>query len=392
MNITIISHLYPATALPFQGKFIQDHVKLLEASDSLKPSLIVPTPYALPFTSRWHHNHDRLIPSGCPQKRCRYLSIPRRKLPALTRSTLSSALLSELNNQNPDIIHLHWLFPDGISIPALKKAGYTCVLTVHGSDWYKSLSSPSLMKILQESLNTADRILCSGPDLKSDIAERFPEIQDKIIVIYNMVDPDKYYVADSARKSELRTTLNWDNNATHSLTVANIRHEKGIDVLLEAASNDDYENHYYHIIGKDDRDEYSRSLHAYCSEQNLSNVVFHQPVSPDLLSDYYDAADFYVLPSRSEGFNVSLLEATASGLPVVATEAGSSDRLIDETNGELVPPEDTVALQQAIQRMTTNYMKYDRQRIRSNTIKQYGTKPFLQKLTDLYRQALDSAS
>ncbi|MCW5877453.1 MAG: glycosyltransferase family 4 protein [Anaerolineales bacterium] len=67
---------------------------------------------------------------------------------------------------------------------------------------------------------------------------------------------------------------------------------------------------------------------------------------------WLQAADVYVQPSLSEGLSIALLEAMASGLPIVATQVGAAGKLIrDGEHGLLVPPEDTAALSVALQRL-----------------------------------------
>lgn len=77
-------------------------------------------------------------------------------------------------------------------------------------------------------------------------------------------------------------------------------------------------------------------------------VEFLGRVAHDRLGPVYRRAKIFVLPSLSESSSNSLLEALASGLPVVATDTGGNPELINTRNGILVPPVDSQSLARAI--------------------------------------------
>src|SRR5690606_14878313 len=91
----------------------------------------------------------------------------------------------------------------------------------------------------------------------------------------------------------------------------------------------------FHIIGTRGNDRFNEQNLEQIKKSAIKNVFLHNPVPPQELLNYYHAADFYVLPSRREGFNVSILEAMSTGLPIVATPVGGNRELINKATGIL---------------------------------------------------------
>ena len=130
------------------------------------------------------------------------------------------------------------------------------------------------------------------------------------------------------------------------LTVARHDPVKGLDVLLEAMALVAPPTRLV-IIG--DGPESDR-LHAQRAALGLEERVEFRPLSWDVrAADLMWAFDGMVLPSRLEGFPVTIVEAMLAGLPVVATQVGSVDEAVAPgVTGWIVPPEDPAALAAAI--------------------------------------------
>lgn len=133
------------------------------------------------------------------------------------------------------------------------------------------------------------------------------------------------------------------------VTVANLRPEKSHDVLLEAFARTAAKRRLrLRIVG----DGPCRSaLERQARELGLGRRVEFLGHREDV-ADLLGLSDLFILPSRSEAFPNSALEAMASGLPVIASAVGGLLDLIDDgRNGLLVPPGDAGALTAAIDRL-----------------------------------------
>jgi mannosyltransferase len=189
--------------------------------------------------------------------------------------------------------------------------------------------------------------------------------------------------------------LDWKDQQAHALCVANIRHEKGIDVLVDALSqlqnNPEYQelNHgqplLVHVIGMQEKGEYLDSIQERLENQPELPIILHEPVSPDQLKTYYQAADFFILPSRSEGFNVSLLEASSCGLPIVATKVGGNDLVVrSHHSGKLVQAGNPEALGEAILSIHSRLDSFNPESIRKRIVTEYDLSVLTEKLRSLY--------
>jgi len=88
-------------------------------------------------------------------------------------------------------------------------------------------------------------------------------------------------------------------------------------------------------------------------------VRFHGLKSKPEVAEYMRQCDFFVLPSLWENLPCVLIEAMASGIPVIATDVGGVKEMINKNIGLLVPPKNTKALEKAIEHMLdgcTNYL------------------------------------
>jgi glycosyltransferase involved in cell wall biosynthesis len=134
-----------------------------------------------------------------------------------------------------------------------------------------------------------------------------------------------------------------------ALTVANLRAEKGHDVLIDAlAMRPDLGAIQLDFAGDG---PCRASLEQRARDRGVADRVRFLGERHDI-QELLRSADFSILPSRTEAFPNSVLEAMAAGLPVIASRTGGICELIEDgVTGVLVPPGDADALSQAIARI-----------------------------------------
>lgn len=379
LHITFLSHLYPTNANPVQGKFIKEQAELINDMQSVCLSVLVPTPYSFPFTARYQRNHASLT-SGFAEK-ASYLSFPKKKFPKIISGSISKNVLRHLQNKEVDLVHAHWLYPDGLCIPALKQSGNTCLLTIQGSDWFKNIANSSLRPLLLKALEYADRILLVGPQLLSDIQKELPHLEHKLHQINNFVDGDSYHIPSDLQKKAALEALGWDGSKKHLLCIANHRKEKGVDLLARAANEvlSKHGNIQFHLVGAAD----SESIQIYPPDKDFFT---YPPVKPDELITYYLASDAYISPSRSEGFGLTLIEAASTGLPLVATPTGIAPSFIDKGNGILCPEISVNAIRDSILTLLECIDEYSARYISNKAKQLFGKEEYKKNLLRHYRE------
>ena len=155
---------------------------------------------------------------------------------------------------------------------------------------------------------------------------------DKLAIVHCGVDPGRYARADGAGKQ--------------LLFVGRLAAVKGVPLLLEALAHTHSEAHLTLIGDGPERAD----LEAEAARLGLSDrVTFAGYKSQDEVALALGEADIFVLPSFAEGVPVVLMEAMATGLPVVATAVGGVTELVqDGVSGVIVPPGDVKALVRAL--------------------------------------------
>ena len=183
------------------------------------------------------------------------------------------------------------------------------------------------------------------------------KMKNQVSVVPNGVDCERFHPSVDA--SELRRSLRIEGKFVLLFVGALTKWHryKGLDILLRSLrmALDQDPDLSLVIVGDGDlRNEY----HRMTEELRLGeNVIFAGDVSDDKLSQHYALADVLVLPSKdmSEGFGLTLLEANASGKPVIASRVGGIPSVVQNGhNGLLVPPNEPRELAKAILQLKQN--------------------------------------
>ncbi len=188
-------------------------------------------------------------------------------------------------------------------------------------------------------------------DVKKAVHAYAGPLDKKVTVILNSVDVQRYQ--QPVDRVSIRQSLAIPIDAPVIAVVATFKEQKGHRYLIEAARTvvDSYADLQILFIGdgelKQDLQTQTRALRL---EKNIHFLGLRSDV-PSLLG----ASDIFVLPSLWEGLPMALIEAMASGLPVIATRvSGTNEVMIHEQTGLLVTPGNVEQLREALLRFLAN--------------------------------------
>jgi glycosyltransferase involved in cell wall biosynthesis len=171
---------------------------------------------------------------------------------------------------------------------------------------------------------------------------------EKIDVVYNSVDIKKYERPEQTRKI-FRERHGILPEEKVFAGIGSFIELKGFDILIKAFLELSGRHDGIKLMLAGDGPERGRYLDMISSPLLKDKVIMSEGYVLDV-RPWLWAADFFVLPSRGEGFPLITLEAMASGLPVIVTDCGGESELIsDGADGFIVPTNDAESLCRAMQ-------------------------------------------
>lgn len=228
---------------------------------------------------------------------------------------LACALIAKISRL-PIIVHYHGNIPD-----------------FNGKRFY-GLSGASLNALLRiATINIVTNEL-SLTHLQNKIKTN--DALSKLMLLPNFIE-DHLFAKNTSKPNCLTTNY-------RALFIGGITRSKGCHELIAAAQT--FANIEFHLYGK---------MHADMSAIDLpSNIILHGEIAHSELLNHMPQYHFLLFPSHTEGFPLTVLEAMALGLPVIATRVGAIPQMIDDGKGGfLCAPHDSEALCHAIRQLTS---------------------------------------
>ncbi len=237
-----------------------------------------------------------------------------------------------------DGVHRQWLAYRSRSAGALERA------TLATSPYHRYVLAAERAMFASERLRA---VICNSQMVRADILRHFAIDADKLHVIYNGVDTDRFHPAVRERhRQSMRGQLGIDARAFVYLFVGSGFERKGVPALLHAfAALKGAGECRVVIVGKDKAAARMQRLARQLG--HAERVLFAGP-QHDVLP-WYGLADCFVLPTQYDPFPNAALEALACGLPLITSTQCGAAELINDANGLVCDPLDVAALARAME-------------------------------------------
>ena len=288
------------------------------------------------------------------------------------------------------VMHGHWVVPGGITA-ALAAPHLPLVVSLHGSDVFVAERLAPARSAARMAFRRAGAITACSADLARR-AIALGADQERTQVVPYGVDPGRFQ-PDADSRARVRTTLRLPADVQLIATAGRLVHKKGFEYLIEAMA--DVSVAHLALAGEGTLDEDLRRRAARTSVAD--RVHFLGKMNQDDVAKLFSAADVIVTPSiRDDAGNVDglpnvVLEALASGTPLITTEAGGIGAVVRHRVSALVVPErDPGAIAQAIQTLQRDRELAHRVGVAGRDVvsREHGWDRVAQQFEAAYRDAL----
>jgi glycosyltransferase involved in cell wall biosynthesis len=245
-----------------------------------------------------------------------------------------------------DVVHAQYAYPPGVAaLEVARRHGRPAVVSIQGGDghWVGACCDHH-RAMVRATILGASSVIVGSASFAREVAEANEVSLDRLRVIPGATD---------LRRFHPREGFDPGGPVNRLLYHGRVDRRKGVFELVDAFVSTEAAAALELIVSGigPDLDE----LRRYCDDIAAGSVRFLGRVPYEECGDVYRLADAFVSPTYMEGFSNTILEAMATGLPIVSTAAvGVIDCLRNGENALLVPPGDVPALRDALSRLLTD--------------------------------------
>ncbi len=353
IRIAVVTPLFPTRAEPYRGSPVSQTVLALQRRAQVEVF------YVAAAFPRWRILGPRkfLYSAADPGRflsgiRPTHISYP--AFPLLSRpfngETCARCLRPFLERARPEVILAYWLYPEGYGALLVgEKLGIPAILGVRGTD-LRAVPDPLSHRLVKSALRRASFVITVSEELRQR-AIGFGAPAGRVRTIRNGCDSSVFLLGERAAA---RARLGVPPDAQLALFVGRLMPVKGLSELTESVARllPSHPRLQLVCLGEGILEQ---KLRARAAQADLAgHVRLLGSQSPQEVARWMAAANLLCLPSYSEGCPNAVLEALCCGRPVVASDIGGVQELVDASCAILVSPGDpnrlAAALAEGLQR------------------------------------------
>jgi sugar transferase (PEP-CTERM/EpsH1 system associated) len=283
-----------------------------------------------------------------PRERVEVVSLASENKGRLQTGTLARCI----GRMKPDVVHSrNWGAVE--AVVAARWKGCAVVHSEHGLEAGADTREPRRRIWFRRlAFELADRVLSVSYQLRDLHARRTGFAAEKITVVHNGVDTQRFR-PDAAVRARARQELGIEEEEFCIGAVGNLLPVKDHMTLLRAVEMFASAAGKWRLLLIGEGSERA-ALTAFTGERSALRRQVTFLGSSDRVAELLNAMDVYVLPSLAEGISNALLEAMASGLPVIATNVGGNPEVVDRDSGLLFRAGDAGELAKHLQLLRTD--------------------------------------
>ncbi|WP_261843387.1 glycosyltransferase family 4 protein [Aliamphritea ceti] len=229
-------------------------------------------------------------------------------------------------------------------------------------------------------------VICNSDMVKAEILQCFNAPPERIHVIHNAVDSERFCPVIDAEKKQLRNDYKLPEEANIAIYVGSGFQRKGLDAAIRAVAL----SGKYHllVVGKDKKQS---RYEALCKMLGIADKVHFIGVQQDT-SPFYKLADVMLLPTLYDPFPNVILEAMSSGLPVItSTKCGGAEFIENGREGFVTDALDTAGISEALLTLDDVELRKSCGFQARKRVEKYDNRYLADRLSGLYQQLLISA-
>jgi L-malate glycosyltransferase len=374
-DVLFLTTEWPSEEKPTDGIFIREHAAAVAAAGCNVGVVHL----ARAPSRRGLFDVARLRSEEIPTWRVRYRRFPRPlSYAAFALGALAGVRRARRSGLEPRVVHCHSFLSCLVGLAVGRVLRVPVLYTEHWTIFVPE--NPRRLgrwqrAVARLALSQASVVLPVSEDLREALTDLAPAAN--MHVVPNAVDEQVFHPAHDLPARNGRSP--------RLLTVGLLDTErKGVDVLIRALAGVAERGAPFHldVIGEGANRQAYETL---AEKLGIGDrVTWHGWQPKDAVADAMRDADLFVLGSRYENNPCVVIEAMASGLPVVATNVGGVDEVVDATSGSLAAPLDPDDLAAKVEDTLQRLDSFDREEIARTAVSRYGRETIGRELAAIY--------